>query len=182
MGVDMAINLPSGSCVTLSLWDTAGQDSYRNITRLYLRDALVAFLCHSPDQREKSTSESEDSQEPGFQMDAAKQYWSSSVVGWMKVMHEVNENCQFVLVTTKIDLLGEDNAKKAEWENHGGTLMDQFNCVGYYSTSAITGEGLADLIVHGAELALEARNSKEKGKEKPVIQLENENGGESSCC
>jgi Ras-related protein Rab-2A len=105
----------------LSLWDTAGQETYKSVTRSYFRGASGALLVFDISRR------------PTF----------AHVQGWLNDLRQIAEpDIVVVLVGNKSDLAAGDENKREvtreeaeEWAKKNGVLE-------YVETSAKSGEGV----------------------------------------
>jgi Ras-related protein Rab-2A len=105
----------------LSLWDTAGQETYKSVTRSYFRGASGALLVFDISRR------------PTFE----------HVTDWLNDLRQIAEpDIVVVLVGNKSDLAsGEENKREVtrqeaeEWTRRNGVLE-------YVETSAKSGEGV----------------------------------------
>jgi len=105
----------------LSLWDTAGQETYKSVTRSYFRGASGALLVFDISRR------------PTF----------AHVTDWLNDLRQIAEpDIVVVLVGNKSDLtLGDENKREVtkeeaeEWARANGVLE-------YVETSAKSGEGV----------------------------------------
>ena len=105
----------------LSLWDTAGQETYKSVTRSYFRGASGALLVFDITRR------------PTF----------AHVQDWLSDLQAIaEENIVIILVGNKSDLAeGEENKREVtveeaqEWAKRNGVLE-------YVETSAKNGEGV----------------------------------------
>jgi len=105
----------------LSLWDTAGQETYKSVTRSYFRGASGALLVFDISRR------------PTFE----------HVTDWLNDLRQIAEpDIVVVLVGNKSDLaLGDENKREVtreeaeEWAKKNGVLE-------YVETSAKSGEGV----------------------------------------
>ena len=106
-----------GSCkFDIKLWDTAGQEKYKSLTKLFIKDTKIAILVYSIDD-EKSFEELDD---------------------WLKMIIEVNDHKSITLgiAANKSDLKSDStipNEKGKEYANKIGAI--------WKSTSAITEDG-----------------------------------------
>jgi small GTP-binding protein len=119
----------NGTELTLHMWDTAGEEAYRSITKLYFRDAGIALVCFDITVRQSFVDLDE----------------------WITLMNDQAPTAALILVGTKIDLAREESGdkisileleEKAERGRHG-----------FIQTSAITNEGIDALRVMLAEVA-----------------------------
>jgi Ras-related protein Rab-2A len=121
----------------LSLWDTAGQETYKSITRSYFRGASGALLV----------------------FDISRKNTFLSATSWLHDLRQIaEEGIVVVLVGNKSDLAsastvsGEDNANKRqvtkeeaeEWCRANGVMQ-------YVETSAKSGEGVERAFLEVAE-------------------------------
>lgn len=94
----------------LKIWDTAGQEAFRSITRLYYRDAIGCLLVYDITQRDTFLSLSR----------------------WLKhIKKNVSENASIVLIGNKSDLESERVVTKEE----GSRFANDNNLV-FFETSA----------------------------------------------
>lgn len=116
---------PSGKPISLRLWDTAGQERYQSITIPHYREAKVALVCCD------STCSLADNRQ--------------AVVSWSEAVREhAHPDCKIVIVATKFDLLAEA-ADREECATNIATICREIDGDGRFVTSAVTGEGLAQL-------------------------------------
>jgi GTPase SAR1 family protein len=102
-----------GQSAELLIWDTAGQEQYRSVTKMYFRDAKLAFVCVVQEDI------------PAFQT-------------WAKFVIDTVSDCRIFAVLTKCDLVGQEKTHAVEVQL--GEAAAEFN--GHvHLTSADTGEG-----------------------------------------
>lgn len=106
IGVDFAIKRYSDGG-KIQIWDTAGQESFRSISRSYYRGADAALICFSLNDEQSFLK----------------------IMDWYEDLMNVNENCLCVLVGTKCEL--EHKIEKHNIEN----LINKMN-VNYFECSA----------------------------------------------
>ena len=110
--------------VTLTFWDTAGEEKFRAITDRYVRSADIVLLC--------------------FEMASVETDSKQCIDVWLKFINDITNSCEIWLVGTKqdqVDLACEDAVRNAVM-----IYQQQENVKGYYSTSAKTGAGVDDLV------------------------------------
>ena len=111
---------PSDPNFEITLWDTAGMEKYRSINQIYYRDALGAILVFDLG-----------SQESFDELDM----WKSDFLGG-----DPQSNAVLILAGNKCDLenqvISEETARA--WAEDNGVL--------YFPVSALTGEGVSELI------------------------------------
>ncbi|EEA22958.1 hypothetical protein TMatcc_001825 [Talaromyces marneffei ATCC 18224] len=125
----------------LSLWDTAGQETYKSVTRSYFRGASGALLV----------------------FDITRPSTFASVTSWLQDLRQIAEDgIVVVLVGNKCDLAG--NEKSSDSQGEGQTKNQrrvtrqeaeewcrQNNVIRYIETSAKSGEGVERAFLEVAE-------------------------------
>ncbi|RDW83181.1 putative GTP-binding protein ypt4 [Coleophoma crateriformis] len=162
----------------LSLWDTAGQETYKSVTRSYFRGASGALLVFDISRR------------PTFE----------HVTDWLNDLRQIAEpDIVVVLVGNKSDLAAGDENKREvtqqeaeEWARRNGVLE-------YVETSAKSGEGVemafgrvAERIYMNIEAGKYDLNDRRSGVKGPgaggtnkvrlAEQAKNKNGWGGGCC
>lgn len=97
IGVDFAlkvINWDDNTHVRLQLWDLAGQERFSNMTRVYYKDAVAAFVVF--DITRIST------------FDAAKK-WKADIDAKVHLPNSEDKPIPVILLANKIDLIDEDD-------------------------------------------------------------------------
>ena len=116
--------------VKLEIWDTAGSERFRSLSRMYYREAVIALMC--------------------FDFTAEQQQPS---LDFVRAMHkEVVETttlnhsgpCSMFLVGCKSDLLESEQARKKVM-NMVRPLCAELD-LEYFETSARTGQGISELL------------------------------------
>jgi small GTP-binding protein len=121
LGVDFMVKqiTVDGSSIELQLWDTAGQEVFRSITRIYYRGAAGALIVY--DLTIPSTFE--------------------SVEGWYREIREAaGEKVAVVLIGNKSDLV------QCEITEDKGEAFAKRHAIQYFQTSAKTGEGVEEAL------------------------------------
>jgi Ras-related protein Rab-5C len=125
------MSTPSGS-IALQIWDTAGQEKYRALTPMYYRRANVAILV--------------------FDLTRAESFESlSSWLGDLSNQHE--GEIKLFLAGNKLDLAKEREVSLEDAQK----FVQSHGIVGYFETSAKTGEGIAQLFTSVAEIGSQRR-------------------------
>jgi len=162
----------------LSLWDTAGQETYKSVTRSYFRGASGALLVFDISRR------------PTFE----------HVTDWLNDLRQIAEpDIVVVLVGNKSDLAAGDENKREvtkqeaeEWAKRNGVLE-------YVETSAKSGEGVemafgrvAERIYQNIEAGKYDLNDRRSGVKGPGAgqanrvklgaQVQGKNGWGGGCC
>ena len=134
--------------VKVQLWDTAGQDKFRAITRNYYKGAKGIILI--------------------YDVTNIKSY--ENIKKWInEIKEEISENITIVLIGNKID---NENQRKISREQ-GEKLANDYN-VTFFETSAKTGQGINEsvfylvqkIVENDPELKKRGKNLKIKNKKK----------------
>lgn len=138
--------------IRLNIWDTAGQENYRSLARIYYRDARAAVIVF--DVTSKDSFNDID-------------YW----------LGELDSSTQFghyiIILGNKIDLKG----KRVITEEQGKTKAERSGAT-YYEVSALTGEGVKKIFETIAEDILK---SSVNVKSQPFAP-QNKKRDDSGCC
>ena len=120
--------------VKVQLWDTAGQDKFRAITRNYYKGASGIILI--------------------FDVTNVKSY--ENIKKWInEIKEEISEKVAIVLIGNKIDNVQERKISREQ----GDKLASEIG-VKFFETSAKTGEGVKDLFVTIANKVYELLKNK----------------------
>ena len=155
------VETSSGKVVSLQLWDTAGQEKYQSVGKVFYRQANFAVICY----------------------DSSNNDPRNSITSWKESILSIEPSCKIFLASTKFDLVpSEDQLKVIEL---GTTLKAEFGALGFFATSALTGDGIDSLFTEVANEWYNQINSKQI-KSGPRNQLANENRKDKSekngCC
>ena len=130
------VDLENGESIRLQLWDTAGQDRFRSITRNLYKGAAGIMLIY--DVTNRKTFE--------------------SIKNWVEsIRAEVSNKVVIVLVGNKIDKKEQIDVKTEE----GDVLAEEFN-LPFFECSALTGENINEAF---AELDKRLSEIKDKDKD-----------------
>ncbi|CAB3404437.1 unnamed protein product [Caenorhabditis bovis] len=146
VGVDFyarMIELKPGYRVKLQLWDTAGQEKFRSITRSYYRNSVGVLVIYDITNRESF----------------------EHAVGWLKEAqdHVGGPNpskCVFILVGTK-----SDAAERRQVNYEEGEYFAKYHKMQFIETSAMSGENVYEAFFMVAQ---EIYKRTQEGDLKPV--------------
>ena len=104
----------------LRIWDTAGQEKYKSLTKLYVKDAKIAILVYSIDSIESFNDLDE----------------------WLNLVGSINDNIIYGVAANKSDLSSEQKVPDEKGKEYAKSIG-----AGWASTSAITeGNGIDNFI------------------------------------
>ena len=119
------VQLDENKIYKLQIWDTAGQDRFRSITKNYYKGAHGIILLY--DVTEKKTFE--------------------NVRNWIKqIKEEVNDNVCIILVGNKIDMEG----KRVVSTEEGEKMAEEYDLM-FFECSAKTGENVNEIFYNSAD-------------------------------
>ena len=127
IGVDFGsktIKLTDGTNVKVQIWDTAGQESFRSITRSYYRGSICALLVY----------------------DITRRQTFDNLARWLDDMREnAYSKMIILLVGNKSDLKFEREVSTEE----GQAFAEKHNLI-FFETSAKTAQNVEQAFVHSA--------------------------------
>ena len=115
----------------LQVWDTAGEERFRAVTSMYLRDVDVGLVVFSLVNRSSARN----------------------VPYWAGMLRDLSPDARVVVVGSQADESGEENEGWGFWD--GGTDLIHFPSTAfpdYYAVSSKTGKGVDELFNHVAHL------------------------------
>ena len=147
------IELSNGKTLILEIWDTAGQEIYRNVNKIFMKNAKIVILVYDMTSEESF----------------------KGLNDWYKQVIEVNDKneIQFGVVANKSDLYEDQKVNKDEAENYAKSI----NAV-YGETSALDYDSVYDYFKNISEsydnmvTEKERLKREEEAKSKKVIKKE----------
>ena len=117
------INYPKyKKTINLDIWDTAGQEIYRSISKLFYKGASIGILVYDIANQESFKS--------------IKEYW------YKELKENTDSNTSFMLVGNKADLFELEQVKEEEAKEYASSINAEF-----YLTSAKNNIRITDLFV-----------------------------------
>lgn len=120
------IAIDKSNSIKLQIWDTAGQESFRSITRSYYRGAICALLVY----------------------DITRRTTFQNLVRWLEEMLEhAYSRMTIILVGNKKDL---ESQREVSYEE--GLEFAKRNKLIFFETSAKTAENVDEAFVHSSRI------------------------------
>ncbi|OHT15246.1 GTP-binding protein YPTC4 [Tritrichomonas foetus] len=159
VGVTFSIKMLNidGKDIKVQIWDTAGQEIFRSITRSYYRDSACAIIVY--DITDRTSYE--------------------KVGDWIRdVRNLAPPDCQLVLVGNKLDLA----AQRAVQTNEAADFADQHNLL-FFEASAATGDNVQKLFNECVQAVFgRAGNSGAGVKPEQNIVINDKKKEQGACC
>ena len=109
-----------GKCIKFEIWDTAGQEKYRALTKIFYKDAGVAILVYDITRKES--------------FDEIKEYW------YNQIKEFAPKNIVIGIAANKCDLYDNEQVSEDEARNFANEIGAVFKL-----TSASTNQGIEEL-------------------------------------
>ncbi|MFX0043421.1 MAG: Rab family GTPase [Candidatus Hodarchaeota archaeon] len=108
--------------IRLLFWDIAGQDSFNFLRPSFFKNSVAAIIVYSLEENDLG--------EDSF----------SHIPDWYSDINQFCGDIPVVVFANKVDLINENSINHSKIQE----IVDKFNFVGYYVTSAKTGHGVID--------------------------------------
>lgn len=130
--------------IKLQIWDTAGQESFRSITRIFYRGAHCVFLTY----------------------DITRDDTFVNVIDWLKeIKQNANSDIVVYLIGNRCDL--EDDREVTR--ERAIEFCKQYNIDKFFETSAKTGDNVEEVFSLAAkELYLQSKETEKEGEDNEV--------------
>ena len=116
------LQMPSSDEVLLSLWDTAGQEKFRSLNKLFFKNAKIAIIVIDITQKHTFLALDE---------------------FWFKYIKEIcGEHCVIGIAENKVDLFEKEEVSEKDVQDY---IQDKDILT--ERTSAVTGVGIEDLLI-----------------------------------
>ena len=112
----------NGECIRLLFWDIAGQDDFNFLRPYFYRDSIAAIIVFSLEENELGRDS------------------FNHIPNWYEDVIQFCGDIPIVMFANKVDLIDEDLLENSRIQE----LVDKYNFLGYYITSAKTGHGVID--------------------------------------
>ena len=119
-GKTMAFEEFGGQCIKFEIWDTAGQEKYRSLTKIFYKDAKAAILVY--DITRKSS------------FDEIKNYWYNQLKDFAP------KNIIIAIAGNKCDLFDDENVSESEARSFANEIGAIFRL-----TSVVRNVGIEEL-------------------------------------
>jgi len=119
-GKTMSFDEFGGKCIKFEIWDTAGQEKYRALTKIFYKDAGVAILVYDITRKES--------------FDEIKDYW------YNQIKECAPKNIVLGIAANKCDLYDNEQVSEDEARNFANEIGAVFKL-----TSASTNQGIEEL-------------------------------------
>ena len=120
VGKSMSFDEYGGKSIKFDIWDTAGQEKYRALTKIFYKDASIAILVYDITRRES--------------FDELKNYWFNQIKDYAP------KNTIVAIAANKSDLFEKEQVPEAEARGFAKEIGAIFRL-----TSAYTAAGIEDL-------------------------------------
>ena len=156
------IDLPNGESVTMDIWDTVGQETFRSITQIFYAHAKVAIIVY--DVTNKKT------------FDEVKNYW------YKKIQEIDDKDIIIALVANKYDLYEKRQVSNEEGEEYAKSIKAIFASTSAKNNSGIKTlfENIAMKIKQKKYNKVDETNTNIKNNEN--ISLNNKKNNKIRCC
>ena len=149
--------------INLDIWDTAGQEIYRSISKLFYKGACIGILVYDITNKKSFTS--------------IKEYW------YNELKENTDSNIIFNIVGNKADLFEAEQVNEEEAKEFAKSIN-----AGFYLTSAKNNVEITNLFIQSGkkfidpDCSLESNNDERKLRKNSIKIKENKQRNTSSCC
>jgi small GTP-binding protein len=145
IGIDKSVKflLINNKQIQLSIWDTAGQEQFRTITKSFYNKTDGVILCFDLTEKDSLNSIN---------------YWIEQLNSKINL-----EDIGIVLVGTKLDLL-EFEANLKEIKSEAEKVADSYK-IKYFNTSSLTGENVKEVFDYLIRMTLNVKKFNEFEKD-----------------
>ncbi len=108
--------------INLIFWDIAGQDDFNFLHPLFYKESRAGIIVYSLEENDLGTDS------------------FAHIKNWYTELNKYCGDIPVVLFANKVDLVEQNNLNELEIQN----LVKEYNFLGYYITSAKTGQGVIE--------------------------------------
>ncbi|MFX1420257.1 MAG: Rab family GTPase [Promethearchaeota archaeon] len=112
----------NGENIRLLFWDIAGQDDFNFLRPYFYRDSIAAIIVFSLEENELGKDS------------------FNHIPNWYEDVNQFCGDIPIIMFANKVDLIDENILEKSKIQE----IVDKYNFLGYYITSAKTGHGVID--------------------------------------
>ena len=112
----------NGDMIRLIFWDIAGQDDFNFLHPLFYKESKAAIIVYSLEENELGQNS------------------FTHIKNWHEILEKNCGNIPIVLFANKVDLVDENSLATTEILK----LVNEFNFLNFFFTSAKTGQGVVD--------------------------------------
>ena len=149
-----------GKCIKFEIWDSAGQETYRSLTKIFYKDAGVAILVYDITRKDS--------------FDEIKNYW------YNQIKECAPKNIVIGIAANKYDLFESEQVSEDDARNFANEIGAVFKL-----TSASTNEGIEELFKGVGCKVLDQNYNVDESAKKTNIVLDdgkNENNKKKKKC
>ena len=150
--------------INLDIWDTAGQEIYRSISKLFYKGASIGILVYDITSLKS--------------FESIKEYW------YKELKDNTDNNISFMLVGNKADLFEKEQVSEADAKEYASSINAEF-----YLTSAKDNIRINDLFFQSGKKFIDPNSNNSnnddnngKGGNKNFIINSGGNKSKNSCC
>lgn len=151
------VDLEGGQTVKFEIWDTAGQEKYRSINKIFYKDASIVIMVY--DITKRNTYEE------------IKNYWYNQIVTMC------NKNPIIAIVGNKSDLYIREEVKEKEAKEYAKEIGAVFQL-----TSCLRSEGIRELMQAIGQKALGEIEQKESHEQGGIDISKEKKEKKDKCC
>ena len=151
------VDLEGGQTVKFEIWDTAGQEKYRSINKIFYKDASIVIMVY--DITKRNTYEE------------IKNYWYNQIVTMC------NKNPIIAIVGNKSDLYIREEVKEKEAKEYAKEIGAVFQL-----TSCLRSEGIRELMQAIGQKALGETEQKESHEQGGIDISKEKKEKKDKCC
>ena len=149
--------------VKLEVWDTAGQEEFRSVTKIFIKNSKIVILVY--DVTVKQNFES-------------LNYWYDFI------QKEIGQDIIFGLAGNKTDLIVEEGYSEEVTPDEGKAYAERINATFSLVSAKVSGKEISNLIVQLVEKYIETKLTSDESLNNISIKLSDDdnNSNKKDCC